>query len=306
MSRINEALKHAGGLPVPSSGAPNETANLAFPEGADAAQTRSNSQADISARHEATSQSAGLSQFAESEGEERPALEPEVNRQPEVRVTAAAPLPTVNIRKPDPAFAERLTIDNTISPVSIEQYRQLAGVLHQLQADRGTRIVMIASAQMGDGKSLTAVNLALTLSESYRRQVLLVDADLRRPTLERVFAVEGGPGLSEGLKAGPAAPISATALTPYLSFLPGGQPDPDPMASLTSGHIRGILEKAASNFDWVILDTPPVCLLPDAHLLTAMVDAVVLVIGAGSTPLPLVERAIEIIGRDRIVGVVLN
>jgi len=70
--------------------------------------------------------------------------------------------------------------------------------------------------------------------------------------------------------------------------------------------MRRIIEEAAAKFEFVILDTPPITLLPDANLLAEMVDAVVFVIGAGSTPLPLIQRAIQALDRNRIVGVVLN
>jgi Mrp family chromosome partitioning ATPase len=78
------------------------------------------------------------------------------------------------------------------------------------------------------------------------------------------------------------------------------------MSGLTSGRMHEVIEQAAASFDWVIIDTPPVGLLTDAHLLAAMVDAAVLVIDAGTTQHVVVQRAIQSIGRDKIVGVVLN
>ena len=99
---------------------------------------------------------------------------------------------------------------------------------------------MVASAQMGEGKTLTAANLALTLSESYRRRVLLIDADLRRPSLSALFGVQSATGLSETPsehRHGPAAGPRALA---QLSLLPGGRPDTDPMAGLTSGRLQQI------------------------------------------------------------------
>jgi Mrp family chromosome partitioning ATPase len=88
--------------------------------------------------------------------------------------------------------------------------------------------------------------------------------------------------------------------------LPAGKPDPDPMRALTSGRMRRVLAEAAEAFEWVIVDTPPVTVLPDANLLASMVDAAVLVVGAGRTPYASVQRAIAGVGRDRILGVVLN
>ena len=201
---------------------------------------------------------------------------------------------------------ERLVISGALEGLAVEQYRRLAAVLHHAQAARNIKIVMVASAEPAEGKSLTAANLALTLSESYKRRVLLVDADLRSPSLDIIFQVPCGNGLSESLRSRDAEPLNVVNLSSSLSLLPGGNADADPMASLTSGRMQEILEEAANSFDWVILDTPPVGLMTDAHLLAAMADATVLVIAAGSAPCEAVQRAIDSIGRDKIAGVVLN
>jgi receptor protein-tyrosine kinase len=203
-------------------------------------------------------------------------------------------------------FFERLVVHPNAEPVAVEQYRRLAAVLHQAQVERGTKVVMVASAKAAEGKTLTAANLALTLSESYGRRVVLVDADLRRPALSRLFQLPNGSGLSENLRATEEEPLNVTNLSESLSLVPGGRADSDPMAGLTSGRMEQIIQRAAASFDWVILDTPPVALLSDAHLLAAMVDAAVLVIHAGVTPHALIQRAVETIGREKIVGVVLN
>ncbi len=189
---------------------------------------------------------------------------------------------------------------------SVEQYRRLAATLHHAQGSRGLKIVMIASAMSSEGKSLTAANLAMTLSESYRRRVLLVDADLRRPTLHRLFRLANLTGLSDGLRAAGTSSLPVTQLSEGLAVLTAGQPDADPMGSLTSDRMRQVLQEASESYDWVVLDTPPVALMPDANLLAAMIGGAVLVVRAGVTPYQFVQRAIEAIGRDRILGVVLN
>jgi Mrp family chromosome partitioning ATPase len=78
------------------------------------------------------------------------------------------------------------------------------------------------------------------------------------------------------------------------------------MAGLTSDRMRRVIQEAKAAFDWVIIDTPPLVLLPDAHLLASMVDGVVLVVRANRTPYPLVKRDVDAIGKERILGVVLN
>ena len=202
--------------------------------------------------------------------------------------------------------AEKLVIHDKTGQGCIEQYRRVAAMLHQLQEERGMKVIMVASAQMSEGKTLTAANLALTLSESYQRRVLLIDADLRRPSLTTLFHLQSISGLSESLRSATLAPFRVLELSDRLSLLPGGRPDPDPMAGLTSGRLQKIVEQAAASYDWVILDTPPVSLQPDARLIAAIVEATVFVIGAGISQSNVVQSAIETIGRDKIIGVVLN
>lgn len=206
----------------------------------------------------------------------------------------------------DSKLAEKVVADANMDPVSREQYRRLAAVLHDAQEVSGLRVVMIASAAAGEGKTLTATNLALTLSESYRKRVLLIDADLRKPALHKIFQLDAASGLIEGLDAGNQAKLVLRQVSSRLSILPAGRPTADPMAGLVSDRMRQLLEEAKQTFDWVFLDTPPLMLLPDAHLLSLMSDGAVLVVRAGMTPHEAVKRAADILGRNRIAGVVLN
>jgi capsular exopolysaccharide synthesis family protein len=211
--------------------------------------------------------------------------------------------PTAGIKfEPD----EKLAVHPAASRTCIERYRRIAATLHHLQQERGVKVLMVASAAMGEGKTLTSANLALTLSESYRRKVLLIDADLRRPSLTALFRLQRSRGLSERLRGDSDGPLSVLEMSDLLALLPGGKPDSDPMAGLTSGRMRQIISQASAAYDWVILDTPPIGLQPDAGLLAAMVEAALLVVGVGVAPAAAVEAAIETIGRDKVVGVVLN
>ena len=222
------------------------------------------------------------------------------------RQAAAATIHTTAVPSAPVGIEERLITHRNADTVVVEQYRKLAAILHQAQVERAVKVVMLASAQTAEGKTLTAVNLALTLSESYKRRVLLIDADLRRPSVAKVFGVPPASGLSECLKAPELQALRITNVTEGLGLLLAGSADRDPMSGLTSGRMQEVIERAAANFDWVIIDTPPVGLLTDAHLLSAMVDAAVLVIDAGKTQHAIIQRAIESIGREKIVGVVLN
>ncbi len=203
-------------------------------------------------------------------------------------------------------LAEKVVVDKKMPPPTREQYRRLAAALHQQQATSGLQVVMVASAVAGEGKTLTASNLAMTLSESYQRRVLLIDADLRRPTVHDVFKIPGSPGLSEGLVASDESPLVVHDVTPMLTVLTAGRPTNDPTAALTSGRMRRLIDEARTRFVWVVIDTPPVGILTDANLLSAMVDGAVLVVKAGQTPYQLVQQAVHAIGQDRVVGVVLN
>jgi capsular exopolysaccharide synthesis family protein len=200
----------------------------------------------------------------------------------------------------------KVVVDDRMMASSREQYRRLAAALHHAQEASGLNVVMVASAVAGEGKSLTASNLALTFSESYQRSVFLIDADLRRPSLHKLFKLDAPSGLSDALLSIDEPELSVFQVSDRLTILPAGQPNPDPMAGLTSVRMRRLLEEAREAFDWVFIDTPPVGLLSDANLLASMADAAVLVIRADRTPYDLVQRAVEAIGRERILGTVLN
>lgn len=206
----------------------------------------------------------------------------------------------------NPELVGKIVGTDGFSGAAQEQYRKLAAILHHAQTERGLKVIMTSSALPGEGKSLTAVNLALTLSESYHRRVLLIDADLRRPTVQRIFGIPPISGLNEGLKASEDKPMVLTPVCERLFVLPAGRPEADPMSGLTSERMRRLITQAAASFDWVIVDSPPVGLLPDASLLSAFVDGVLLVVRAGKAPFSLVKRTVDSISHERILGVVMN
>ena len=205
----------------------------------------------------------------------------------------------------DDADVQARLVTAATSTVSLEQYRRLATVLHEEQVRRQLKTVMITSALPQEGKTLTIVNLALTLSESYARRVLVIDADLRWPGVHTVLDIPNDRGLSEALRDGQQE-LSFVEVSSRLSVLTAGKPGPTPLAGLTSSRMAEVIETCAGRFDWVLIDTSPVGVLPDAQVLARLVGAVILVIGAGSTPAAAVERAIAEIGPDSILGTVLN
>ena len=223
------------------------------------------------------------------------------------------PRPDVASR-PSPARRAKFAVDSerrarlvseTSSAASIEQYRKLAAVLHEEQVRSQLKTVIVTSALPSEGKTLTVVNLALTLSESYGRRVLVVDADLRGPSLHDALNIANNRGLSEALTDD--QPVSLVPVSSELAVLTAGTPGPAPLAGLASERMAQVLEECASGFDWVLIDTPPVGVLSDAQVLARLAGAVIFVVAAGVTPAETVERAIaELGGPDAIFGVVLN
>jgi capsular exopolysaccharide synthesis family protein len=204
------------------------------------------------------------------------------------------------------AWRDRLATGPDADPALVEQFRRLAGSLHHARQSHGLRSVMVTSAGPNDGKTLTSINLALVLAESYRYRVLLVDADLRRPSITSVVELAEGSGLSEALRATTPQKLALAQLAPRLTLLPAGRPTTNSIEALVSPRMHQILEEAMVKFDWVILDAPPVGPTADARLLSQMAGGTLFVIRAGQSQYPDVKQAIDTVGRDQILGVVLN
>ena len=161
------------------------------------------------------------------------------------------------LRQFSSAWMSRLVTSAQTKPLVVEEFRQLAATLHQAQVASNARVLLITSAEPGEGKSTTAVNLALTLSESYKQRVLLLDADLRRPSLHEITNVPNVVGLGETLKSTAELKLPLFRISETLMLAPAGRPDANPMGALTSPRMRDMLSEAARRFDWVLLDAPP-------------------------------------------------
>jgi protein-tyrosine kinase len=200
----------------------------------------------------------------------------------------------------------RLSVGQDADPRLSEQFRRLAATLIHGQRTNQLKSLLITSAVPEEGKTLTSVNLALILSESYRRRVLLIDADLRRPAISGLANLDIADGLSESLNASDERKVSLIQLSETLSLLPAGRAQKDPLSAISSPRMNRLVEEAAAEFDWVIVDTPPLSAAADAGLLAQLVDGVLMVIRADRTPQNLIDHAITAIGRERILGVILN
>jgi protein-tyrosine kinase len=225
-------------------------------------------------------------------------------RQDAVRIPAPAVVDLNAVGPPAADFRGKV-LGGPGNAVSAERYVNLATVLHEAQLDRGLQTLLVTSSARQEGKTLTVVNLAMTLSESYARRVLIVDADLRRPSVHRALGIDAQAGLSDALLE-PTSQLPLIHVTPRLSVLPAGRPDPNPLSRLTPDRLEPLLADCASRFDWVLVDTPPVGTEADAQLLARFVQAVIFVIRAGAAPYSVVERAVAELGRECIIGTVLN
>jgi capsular exopolysaccharide synthesis family protein len=204
-----------------------------------------------------------------------------------------------------PEDASARLVTGAVSALAVEQYRRLAATLHDAQVNTSLKTVMITSAAPHEGKTLTTLNLALTLTDSYARDVLIIDADLRWPSMHALLGVSNTRGLTDAL-TDEHIELPVVRISDGLHLLTAGRPIATPLARLSSPRMAKLLHECGRRFEWVLVDTPPVGLLPDAHLLARSVGAVILVIGAGSTPAATIERTVADLGPERIIGTVLN
>jgi capsular exopolysaccharide synthesis family protein len=207
-----------------------------------------------------------------------------------------------NVPKPSP-----LILRNPKSAVA-EAYRVLRTNLIFSSAESAGRVIVVTSANPGEGKTTTTVNLAASLAQTSAR-VLAVEADLRRPSMSQHFGVDKAPGLTD-LIVGKTEATEAIHTTRYkgLMVLPCGYVPPNPAELLGSARMKDVLRALRSHYDWVIIDTPPVLAMADTPVLCPVVDGIVLVVAAESSGRPAVLRAIDQITSvgGKLIGVVLN
>ena len=162
----------------------------------------------------------------------------------------------------------------------------------------------LTTAGESHGPALVAIVTGLPAGLMLDRDA--IDADLRRPSIHEIFGLPIGPGLVDALQSGAGA-LPAVEVSPRLAVLTAGRPDDtSPLAQLTSGRFPPLVKQAAEHFDWILVDTTPIGLLPDAQHVASVCDGVIFVIGAGSTPYDVVRRSVAELGPDRIVGTILN
>jgi protein-tyrosine kinase len=199
-----------------------------------------------------------------------------------------------------------------VAPAGLEaeQYRALRHLVEQRQKDGTLTVVAVSSPGVGDGKSTTAINLAGALAQGSDASVLLVEADLRRPSIGRLLGF--GDSASVGLVDAILDPRVSLAdivqsRPPYnLSVVLGGQRPPSPYEILKSPRLGALLDEARRQYNFIVLDTPPLAPVQDCRVVARWVDGLVLVVAADRTPRALLEAALESVDPTKILGLVFN
>lgn len=188
-----------------------------------------------------------------------------------------------------------------------EQFRTLRTRLYQLRETAPLKKILVTSALAGEGKTFVATNLAQAIAKERDRKVLLIDSDLRSPTLHKPLGAPINPGLSDYLRGQANDPeIIQHGLEGNLCFIAAGNPGSDPSELLSNGMFDKLLDRLAPLFDWVIIDSPPCLPVADANVLGGLCDGVLLVVRARSTPSAAAERARKELQKRKLVGVVMN
>jgi capsular exopolysaccharide synthesis family protein len=188
-----------------------------------------------------------------------------------------------------------------------EQYCRLRQRLEDLAGARGLRVIAVTSAAAGDGKTLTAVNLAAVLARSPGARILLIDADLRHPSVAKRFGLTAEGSWSDAASGADIHIIDrAVSVTPGLDVLVATESPSDPYDILRSATFQRLIAEARRRYDYVILDTPPAIPVPDSALLGKTVDGYLLVVAANITPRALVREALSQFDPGAVVGLIFN
>jgi capsular exopolysaccharide synthesis family protein len=188
-----------------------------------------------------------------------------------------------------------------------EKYRELRTKLLQASERMPMRAIVVTSAGVAEGKTLTALNLAWLLAQTEGVRALIIDSDLRRPCATDYLGIESQGGLSEVLGGQLSLEDAIVRLEPAgLHLLPGGRPRDD-VAELLSGPSYGrILNEVRRMFDYIIIDAPPLGIFTDASVLMQRADGGILVVRAGKTRYSTVDKLLDQMPKEKLLGVVLN
>lgn len=193
------------------------------------------------------------------------------------------------------------------SPIA-EQFRTIRTNIQFSSVDEELQTMIVTSSGPAEGKSTTTANLAVVFAQQGKR-VLLIDADLRKPTVHYTFRTENHIGLSNVLTRQSSLEEAVTITAQdKLWVLPSGPIPPNPSELLGSKGMKSLFEQAKEEYDVIILDTPPVLAVTDAQVLANLADGVVLVVSSGKTETDAAKKAKELLdsAKAKVLGVVLN
>src|ERR1051325_4676954 len=188
-----------------------------------------------------------------------------------------------------------------------EQYRNLRTKILQAGERMQMRAIVVSSAGIAEGKTLTALNLAWLLAQTEGVRALIIDSDLRRPCATDYLGIDAQGGLSEVLGGQLSLEDAIVRLEPAgLHLLPGGRPRDDVAELLSGPSYARILTEVRRMFDYIIIDAPPLGIFTDANVLMSRADGGILVVRAGKTRYAAVDRLLEHMPKEKLLGVVLN
>jgi polysaccharide biosynthesis transport protein len=201
----------------------------------------------------------------------------------------------------------RIIVHTDPSSFASDRFRLLRTRLRERFGRAERRILLLTSALPQDGKSTIALNLATALAERGRHTVLLLEADLHRPSLTHQLGARSWPGLAECLE-GKCDPQAALRRIEPLGwyFLSAGVAVGNPVELVHSERLSLLVKGLATHFDWILMDAPPANPVADILALKAHVDGCLLVARAGQTPREAIEEAVQHLGREHVLGIILN
>lgn len=204
-------------------------------------------------------------------------------------------------------FRSLITHFNKRSPIS-EQYRTIRTNIEFSSVDQDLKIIIVTSSGPGEGKSTTVANLAVVFAQQDKK-VLLIDGDLRKPTVHYTFQIDNTVGITNIL-TGQARLNSAVKSSEidHLDILPCGPIPPNPAEMLGSAAMKKLIEQAVEQYDIILIDSPPVLAVTDAQILSNLADGIVLVTKSGQTEYDMAIKATELLknSRAKLLGAVLN
>jgi capsular exopolysaccharide synthesis family protein len=202
--------------------------------------------------------------------------------------------------------SSRLVFFSEPDSLAAEKFRFLGVRLRHIQQSRSLKKVLVTSTIPEEGKSFVSANLAGALARR-KQKVLLIEGDLRRPTLSKLFGLGRLVGLGEWLQGDRRTLANIFRLDGLdFWFMPAGDPPTNPLELMQSGRLPQLMEQLSTMFDWVIVDSPPLLPLADTTVWARVTDGALLVTREGKTEKALLQRGLEVVKKTELLGVVVN